>query len=224
MTVSKELVKGIPRLVGNPAPTLRADYNALADRMLAIVDGFVETPQDLPNGTNTEDPVWPGRRLFVKSNKGTYQHDGTGWVLKDLPWTEFSPTYSGATISPGAGAFRNHCFYSVSNGRVFVEYALVFGGTASTVSFTDFNLDLPHPKASWFTLAVAIGQASFYDASGGAGGRWLGPVLMGGTNMRAGQSQVANGNLLRFAVVSDTSPFEFTANDFLAISASYPAA
>lgn len=95
MATTPEPIKGVPRIVGNPAPTLRADHNALADWVRDNVDAFVANVGSLPASGN-----WQGRTRFVAADGTVRRWTGAAWRLWSSPWIAFTPT-----LTAGTGSF-----------------------------------------------------------------------------------------------------------------------
>lgn len=96
MTTTPEATKGVPRIVGDPAPTLRADHNALADYVRDNLDSAVANPGALPASGN-----WVGRRRYVTSDQSVRFWNGSAYVFPAVPIVRLRHT---ATLTSG-GAF-----------------------------------------------------------------------------------------------------------------------
>lgn len=85
MTTTAEATKGVPRMVGDPAPTIRADYNALAEWVLANV-GRVETNVAARNAITKK---WAGMVVYTAAEKLLWlctNPAGSGtWLLLTQP-------------------------------------------------------------------------------------------------------------------------------------------
>jgi hypothetical protein len=98
MTTTPEPDKGVPRIEGNPAPSLRSDHNDLADWVHDNTDASVPTVGDLPLQGN-----WPGRRKYVVALDAVYVWKGTaGWARVGPQ----SRVMSWGTTGGGAGSYK----------------------------------------------------------------------------------------------------------------------
>lgn len=77
MATTPEPIKGVPRIEGNPTPTVRADINALADWVRDNTDPSFANVAALPKSGN-----WVGRRAAVLDLGIDFVWQGTskGWV------------------------------------------------------------------------------------------------------------------------------------------------
>jgi hypothetical protein len=125
MTTTPEATKGVPRIEANPAPTYRADHNALADFVRDNVDSSVATFSALPSTGN-----WAGRHRYVVAERSWYVWVSTasGWV-PDTDETVTSFTFQGIYTS-AAGAFQPVQVVT-QDGRVYLE-GVASNNTAAT--------------------------------------------------------------------------------------------
>jgi len=77
MATTPEPIKGVPRIEGNPAPSLRADHNSLADWVRDHIGENVASKAALPTTYN-----YPSRRVFVRDENTFYAwlNAVDGWV------------------------------------------------------------------------------------------------------------------------------------------------
>ncbi|QKS15678.1 hypothetical protein HUN59_05120 [Curtobacterium sp. Csp2] len=133
MTTTPEPTKGVPRLEGNPAPTLRADHNDLADWVRDNVDGNVATVGDLPTQGN-----WVGRRIYVVAKDFVYVWKGSavGWA-KPGP---FSQVMSWGTTAGGSGSYKDA-------GDVLPLFRMgQAGGTTNSGGRLNWTFPVPFPN------------------------------------------------------------------------------
>ncbi len=77
------------KISGDPAPTLRADYNAQADALDDEIDEAVASVGSLPGSDN-----WEGRKRFVVDEGRQYTYTtADGWV-PSMPGAPFDPEYA----------------------------------------------------------------------------------------------------------------------------------
>lgn len=80
MTTTPDPVKGVPRIEGNPAPTLRADHNALADYVFDVANRKAGTAAE--RNALTGSDVWPGLEFYETDSGATYLRTATNtWKL-----------------------------------------------------------------------------------------------------------------------------------------------
>jgi hypothetical protein len=95
VTTTPESTKGVPRIVNNPAPTLRADFNSLADWVRDNTDPSAANLAALPSTGN-----WVGRTRYVVDVDAVYVYKGTslGWqrTSKQFETVAFSGTSDGS--------------------------------------------------------------------------------------------------------------------------------
>jgi len=96
MTTTPEPTKGVPRIEGNPAPTSRADFNALADWVRDNTAPTSPTVASLPATGN-----WVGRTRFVTAEDSPYIYKSSalGWQRA----TKKTETINFAASSDGSG-------------------------------------------------------------------------------------------------------------------------
>lgn len=99
MTTTPEPTKQVPRIEGNPAPTLRADHNDLADWVRDHTDAAVATFGDLPTQGN-----WVGRRIYVTGSDAVYT-----WKGSSAGWARVGPqsrVMTWGTTGGGSGSYK----------------------------------------------------------------------------------------------------------------------
>lgn len=79
MTTTPEPTKGVPRLEGNPSPTLRADYNDIADWVRDHTGEYVPATENLPSTGN-----WTGRTIRVGKLNYVYMGSASGWIRQEM--------------------------------------------------------------------------------------------------------------------------------------------
>jgi hypothetical protein len=96
MTTTPEATKGVPRIEGNPSPTFRGDFNALADWVRDNTTPSVAATTNLPTTGN-----WVGRTIFVVAEDSPYIYKSSalGWQ-RSTKKTETVP-FSGTSDSSG---------------------------------------------------------------------------------------------------------------------------
>lgn len=129
MSTTPEPTKGVPRIEGNPAPTLRADHNDLADYVRDHTGESFATPNDLPSTGN-----WTGRSAYVVSTDLVYIWKGAsaGWspATKLQTGVRFNDTTNSNAIlvvRHGLGAIPNWAQITMSNTGVDAVSAVVSG-------------------------------------------------------------------------------------------------
>lgn len=77
MTTTPEPSKGVPRIEGDPSPTIRADHNDLADWVKDHAGEWYPSTDALPDDGN-----WAGRQAFVGASDWPYvwKSSASGWA------------------------------------------------------------------------------------------------------------------------------------------------
>lgn len=173
MTTTPEATKGVPRLVGDPAPTLRADHNALADWVLANVDASVLNSTFLPTTGN-----WIGRTRYTESDNSLWVWDGSWTRAMTVTPVSFTPTWNGLTVGNGSSQGS----YTISGGRCFVTSILTFGSTTTTQGA--LTVSLPPVTASAIYSGTSkqsiVGAARFLNLGSAA---YVGTAVIFGSNL-----------------------------------------
>jgi hypothetical protein len=153
-----------------------------------------------------------GSTAFVTATKASYQYSGTAWVLMYQPWTDYTPT---AITGFGFTAAK----YTVSNNMVTV-YAKITRVTGTTPTATTLTLSLPVTSAAVTDTKMPIGSGVFSDlASTTSFG-----LMVWHDSTTAARILYANGNPLKVNNINLTgsTPAAFSANDYFAVSFTYP--
>lgn len=151
MTTTPESTKGVPRIEGDSAPTLRADHNALADWVRDNIGTQVANEAALAGLAF----AWPGRIVTASDTDIEYRYTGSGWRKWNSPWLTWTPTYTNFTV--GAGGFARYRYVS---GLVSVWFRLPIASMGA-----DPRMTLP-VNASNATLAHLTKGIVFIPPSG----------------------------------------------------------
>lgn len=134
MTTTPEATKGVPRIVGDPAPSLRADHNATADFLVLNLDSSVANVAALPTTGN-----WAGRQRLVLNEGITHYHTGSAWVRPKtlieedmIPVAGVGPLASASTIS----TLTFTAFPAQTTILMILDVKAGFAASASTVAVT----------------------------------------------------------------------------------------
>lgn len=140
MTTTPESTKGVPRIESNPAPTLRADHNDLADWVRDHTGESVPTTADLPSSG-----TFLGRTIRVVAENVTYVYMGgsIGWRAdligrlaqprSNTPVANASPVIltGSASGTTNAGGLLQHNFRTpMPNGTSIVLFMRTDGNSS----------------------------------------------------------------------------------------------
>jgi hypothetical protein len=133
VTTTPESTKGVPRVEGNPSPTLRADHNDLADWVRDNVDASIGAVADLPTQGN-----WAGRRIYVAALDAIYV-----WKGSSAGWARVGPqsrVMSWYTTGGGSGSYKY-----AGDVTPLIRMGQASGVTSSTgVLSTTFDVAFPN--------------------------------------------------------------------------------
>ena len=160
MATTPEPTKGVPRIEGNPDPKFRADFNSLADFVLANLDSSVASFSALPPKGN-----WSGRHRFVVDERTWYVWVSTqiGWI-PDTDETVSAFTFAG--IYGNANAAYETVKVVTQGGRITLEGVASNTSTANFVAGENYTLGTVAPALApakrhrfacpWSDIGLAI--------------------------------------------------------------------
>lgn len=207
--------KGLPTRANTDAADFAADLTELATSVNALLDASVATAADLPSSGN-----WPGRSMFALDKKSWWQHDGSAWVLRMLPWTAYTPTLTNMSVGTGGSAATDFV-YRIADGSVTVRYKLILGTASfSMTGIPAFTLPVT-ASALAFPTALYAGTSSIYDVSTTVvTATDVGTVTSDTTRARV----LLRGNGGVIGAIGPSAPFVWAAGDVLTGEFTYRAA
>jgi len=159
-----------------------------------------------------------GEQCYVQSSSTKQWFDGTGWLVEDTGWNNYTPTLTGFTVGSGTsqGRYRRH-------GRwVTVEWVFVFGSgsavsTSNLISVpTGLDAALDSPFST--TNRTPHGYSVLADTGTTT---WIGTCRIESATTIRVLSLNAGGNDAAERALSSTSPFTWASTDTAFIHIEY---
>lgn len=131
MTTTPDPTTGRPRIVGNPAPTLRADFEALSQFTAKYGTRAIGTTADR-NAHDAAGYSRKGLRWYDTTLNAELVHNGTGWrvVEDDTGWVDMTIAAGWTAGSPAPKGRRlngvTHLSGFASHGAGTAAYSTVF--------------------------------------------------------------------------------------------------
>lgn len=156
MTTTPEATKGVPRVEGDPAPTLRADHNALADWVRDRVGESISTVAALPSTGN-----WEGRAAWVEETQGLYVWDESWLLVAGELAGVINPVNAGISIK--APSYVRKDGRGMVRGYAEIERTTGNGGITSGTVFAIIGGGFrPRVGQTYTVPAVVIGTTSAF--------------------------------------------------------------
>jgi hypothetical protein len=178
-------------------PALASDINTYLMNQSVMVFA-TNTARDTALPTPTEGMV-----CYVLNQDHFQVYSGTAWVLWDLGWNAFTPTWAGVTLGAGATSTA----YYVRIGKTVIVHCNLALGTASTVTGT-ITMTVPVNFAD-YTLGLNLGNVSMTTS---AGVEYQGTVRSNSGNTVKFNAINASATYATAALQTTTIPFTWTAN------------
>lgn len=211
--------KGLRKVVGNPAPTLRADINSLATDIEEVGNRKLG-PTTLRTSETVAGRVWEGLEWADTTDGRTYQRRSSAWIpFGTTGWTTYTPTLTNIGFGTGGNAALVAKWRYIGN-LVEVDIRAVFGTTGTTP-----------PNSPTFTLPVTAvapkhrfqtysGLSSALDSSAVA----TVPIAVLANDASTTTFTVYTFAGAGFANLTTTAPFIWALDDVLSLNFQYEAA